>query len=561
MCLGKRGFECSENLVDSVFHGPFCIIFAILGIIQLSTGSYYYLYVPLFKLLFNAFVGFMSLIIGIVGLIVLCVCLSSVRKYELILYCSTAIIFLNATNLVFLEFGQLKYVFSEHFQNRIRDSSYDLLADENGRLVTSVTALIAVLVGFVEAQITFCCLNRVQYLVFEQRLVKPNVNPEATADLEYVIEKKKLVNIPRGSSCSIADTTDKNNGTGLMGTLGRRRKSRGTETLTRQNKQQLLQKQYQSELAKELEQKRTESAKIEVYTQSWVFKENPHIGSLGSSSSLSISPELSPKAKSQPRTHQRENSELSQTASDRQSIPMSSFSRSVTPISSPVPQEYENRTFGGRQHSRANSDYLSVSISTPKHENNLTLRSPNRLTATLHHPQSNHYHQTATINQLPQANQAVIGINSHDSPSNAVLKRSTFATNARTDESYKSLISELENSLSGKLSHNKNQNTKQLGHYHNVATAIEDRSSQKEDTHSRDTLTACSSSKSSKEGEFSKELELALQLIQELETPSEVNAPMNPKLFSLDPAASEKTFNAVFIDELNAPTTDTSTDV
>lgn len=583
MCFGRWKWDfCNESVADVGLHGPCCIIYIALGIVQVATGFYYYLSVPVFKLLFNAFIGFTSLIIGVVGLIVLCVCLSSVRKYELILYCATGVIFLNAINLVFLEFGQLKAVFSEQYRQGIKDSSYDLLPPGNGRMVTSVTALLSVLIGFLESQFTFCCLNRVQYMVYhEQRQVKPNVNPEASADLEYVIEKKKLVNIPRGSSCSIADTADNNkeNGGGLMGTLGRRRKSK-TGTLTRQNKHQYLQQQYQQqESAKEAEHKK-DSTKIEVYTQSWVFKENAHSGHPGSSSSLSTtSPELSPKAQGTTRrTHQRKVSEISQTPSDRGAIQMTSFSRSVTPIPSPVPHEYENRTFGGpRQHSRSNSDYLSVAT-TPKHyENTMTLRSPSRLTASLHQ-QSSHYHQSTMVHQLPQPSQATIATSSsvvvpatsHD-PSDAILKkRSTFAS--RTDPSYASLITELEESLSGKLNHNRNhQNQPSSSHYHNVAAAIAEPSGLSgnnvlNNSLSTDTLTACSSSKSSKEGEFSKELELALQLIQELETPSECN-PMNPKLFSLDETAvndlqrtgSDKTLSALSLEEFTAPTSNNAT--
>lgn len=595
MCFGKGKWDyCNESVSDIGLHGPCCVIFTILGIVQISTGWYYYLSVPVFKLLFSAFVGFFSLVIGIVGLIILCVCLSSVRKYELILYCSTAVIFLNAINLVFLEFGQLKDVFSEQYRLRIKGSTYDLLPEENGRMVTSVTALLAVLIGFLESQFTFCCLNRVQYMVYEQRLVQKDANPEASADLEYVIEKKKLVNIPRGSSYSIAETADANNNGGLMGTLGRRRKSK-TATLTRQDKRQFLQQQYQQqEAAKEAEHK--DSTKIEVYTQSWVFKENGHSGQPGSFSSLSSpSPELSPKAhsSSNKRTHQRKTSEISQTASDRQTVGMSSFSRSVTPIPSPVPNEYEHRTFGGpRQHSRSNSDYLAVAT-TPKHyENTMTLRSPNRLTASLHH-QSNHYHQSTAIHKLPQPSQATIGPSSstaaavssptsshtHHDPSDAVQKKRSTFSNARGDASYASLISELEESLSGKLNHNRNQHhlqqqPHQQSHYHNIASAIEKPNSSSNSNNnanatssglnnsvSTDTLTA-GSSKSSKEGEFSKELELALQLIQELETPSDPCNPMNPKLFSLDGqhpsdlqrTGSDKTLSALSLEEFTAPT-------
>lgn len=532
---------CNEGLVpDVAFHAPCCIIFLVLGGVQVVAGLYYYLSVPVFKLLFNAFIGFTSLVIGTVGLIILCVCLTSVRKYELILYCATAVIFLNAINLVLLEFGQLKDVFSESFRFRIKDSTYDLLSSENGRMVTSVTALISVLVAFVQVQFTFCCLNRVQFLIYEQRFVKADVNPEVSADLEYVIDKKKMATLPRDYSLAVQSssaTGDQNHAT-IGGTLGRRRKSKGAgnaNTLTRQNKQQYLQElenaREAAEAAAAAAAAAKDNTKIEVYTQSWVFKENGHGGQPGSLSSLSLSsPEPSPKVHHPPQpNHQRKISEISQTPSDRQPMPMSSFSRSVTPIPSPMPlSEYDSRTVG---HSRTNSDYLAVAT-TPKHyENTLTLRSPNRLNAisVVHQPTSSHYHQS-TI-QMPQPTQAMVTsvrATQQQQPQQVVMnqkvtsgqqdelnqcekKRSTFATSARTDQSYKSLISELEESLSSKLSRRQEQQQQR--------DKREVKSNSSRSSNSRNSNMEVSMTESvNLESEFSKELEQALQQIMEPNT-------------------------------------------
>lgn len=489
MCLVRVEY-CNESLTDICIHGPCCVIFVLLGVIQITSGIYYYLSIPLFKLIFNVFIGCSSVLLGVCGITVVCICLSNLKKYEILLYCSTGVIFLNTVNLILLEFGQIKDIFSDQFRLKIKDTSFDFLPTDHGRLITSITAIVSVLVAFVESQITFCCLNQVHYLFYERKVVKSN-NAEQTADLEYVIDKRKLVNIPSESS--------------------------GSVTLPRNLKPGLPPKPTQNH---------ENNTKIEVYAQSWVFKENIQGGTPGSSDSLDMSsPELTPKVNL--RTHQRKVSEISQTPSAMQMV---SFSRSVTPVPSPVPHDQDrmfNTIARGQHHSRSNSDYLSVA-STPKHyENTMTLRSPHRLTQPLQ--SSNTHHDPEAIHKL----------------------RSTFANTAQAGPSYATLISELEQSLSGKLhqtsfSSNGN-NVKASISNDSVATLTDDK--------------ACSS-KSSKEGEFSKELELALQLIQELETPSEIN-PMNPKLFSLDGhstnlelhrAGSDKTLSALSLGDFTSPT-------
>lgn len=534
MCFWKLEY-CNENVTDACLHGPCCIIFILLGVVQVTSGIYYYLTIPVFKLIFNVIIGGTSVLIGIFGLVAVCICVSNVKKYEALLYCSTGVIFLNTINLILLEFGQLKEIFSDQFKARLKDTSYDLLPYEHGRLLTSITALIAVLVGFLESQLTFCCLNQVQYLVYERKLlVKPN-NPETSADLEYVIDKRNIVN------------------TSPSGSIASHRHHHGTGTLTKKPKGGTLPRKKEKVLAIA----QTENTKIEVYTQSWVFKENGNGATPGSISSMS-SPELSPKAGAKIRSHQRKVSEISQTPSERQAVQMVSFSRSVTPVPSPVPHDYEDRnsTFGTRSlHSRSNSDYLSVAT-TPKHYENtlsLTLRSPNRLSAAATTATSSFSHHLPQQQQDPEAFNKL---------------RSTFANTAQADASYATLISELEQSLSGKLSHQQHQAAAPPPMTPTDGTAAMVTNSAMNASLSTDTLTG-ESSKSSKEGEFSKELELALQLIQELETPSECN-PMNPKLFSLDGGGgpnstnvdltrtgSDKTLSALSLEDFTTTPTDT----
>lgn len=60
-----------------------------------------------------------------------CVCPSTPRKHEFLLYCSLSVLVLNLINLVLLEFGQVREVFNVHLQ-KIMSKEYDVLESENG---------------------------------------------------------------------------------------------------------------------------------------------------------------------------------------------------------------------------------------------------------------------------------------------------------------------------------------------------------------------------------------------------------------------------------------------
>lgn len=63
---------------------------------------------------------------------VACVCPSRPRKHEFLLYCAISVLILNIVNLIILEFGQVKDIFSEDIRQKW-SKEYDLLDSENGR--------------------------------------------------------------------------------------------------------------------------------------------------------------------------------------------------------------------------------------------------------------------------------------------------------------------------------------------------------------------------------------------------------------------------------------------
>lgn len=128
---------------------------------------------------------------GISGGMVASVCASTPKKHEFLLYCSISVLVVNTINLIFLEFGQIKDLFTDSDQMHM-GKEYEVLESANGRLITTVTAITSVLISFVESQISFCLLNRMQLSYNKAKFTKGKsryVDTDQSADLEYVIPK------------------------------------------------------------------------------------------------------------------------------------------------------------------------------------------------------------------------------------------------------------------------------------------------------------------------------------------------------------------------------------
>lgn len=196
---------------------------------------------------------------------------------------------------------------------------------------------------------------------------------------------------------------------------------------------------------------------------------------------------------------QRRLSRVSDATSERFAQQMSSFSRCATP--SPVPRSGQQTPTGGSLFSPY-SDYLDTSTASNRPANRLTVDFHNALQKLKPVSSSNHYHD------------------SHDP---------TSLTTQPDDSPYASLLAELEQSL---------QEKKMITSFSPDNTSLS----------TSDNKFGSSSKSSSKDLEFSKELEAALQLIQELETPSEgpffgdlKQLPMTQQMARSD---SEKTLSA-----------------
>lgn len=271
---------------------------------------------------------------------------------------------------------------------------------------------------------------------------------------------------------------------------------------------------------------------VQIYAKSWVFEGTGEEEFRRSEDSSSISICSSPTKKAakklshinQMNNHQRHTSDsgrmskISGATSERFNQQMSSFSRCATP--SPIPNSGQITPTNMNY-----SDYLDA-------------------TYVVNHTNTFKMHKLLTVDYMPPTELIQIFPNETTVTSSTIQKSapkytsktviqnsngpSSVGSSQQDDSQYASMLAELEQSLNDKK-------------------ALVTTSMSPDDT----SLTAStdkfgSSKSSSKDLEFSKELEAALQLIQDLETPSEgaadVTNPMPPS--KLQRSESEKTLSA-----------------
>lgn len=148
--------KCHRNTYDICFYVPFCTIFVCLGTIQIVSGLFYFMKIPVTKLIFSVAIGcwviqwllgihwiwtttkyeltFQAILCGICGSLIACACPSTPRKHEFLLYCSLSVLILNIINLILLEIGQVREIFNEHLQ-KVLSKEYSLLESENGTFI------------------------------------------------------------------------------------------------------------------------------------------------------------------------------------------------------------------------------------------------------------------------------------------------------------------------------------------------------------------------------------------------------------------------------------------
>lgn len=299
---------------------------------------------------------------------------------------------------------------------------------------------------------------------------------------------------------------------------------------------------------------------MQVYAKSWVFEataedEYRQPGDSSSASICSSPTKPPPKCLSTPQNHATINSnhkqkyaepstgrasKLSDATSERYNTQMSSFSRCATP--SPIPNSGQitptnlnftdyletvhvmNHTNTFRKH---NKTLLTIDYMPP----NELIKVNDTITSSTSIPKSS-ITATTTTTTSSGAAAAAAAAASTKYPTKIILQNSngpsSISSSQQDDSQYASMLAELEQSLIDKKSH-----------------AANDPRSPDDTSLTASTDKFGSSKSSSKDLEFSKELEAALQLIQDLETPSEgPNDGTHPTSAKIQRSESEKTLSA-----------------
>lgn len=152
MCSCKK---CHAQTIDMCFYVPFGIIFVTFGIIQIISGFWYLITKSVIILILQIGIGcwvwiwktnsqnanlisinktvhFQSILAGISGSMFACFCPSMPKKHEFILYCSLSILIFNVLNLISLEVGQTKEIFTNHLK-KVMNHEFEIFNSENGK--------------------------------------------------------------------------------------------------------------------------------------------------------------------------------------------------------------------------------------------------------------------------------------------------------------------------------------------------------------------------------------------------------------------------------------------
>lgn len=100
----------------------------LLGLL-ITVNLFKYIFTPNFMNFFNFM--FQAILCGISGTMVAIYWISTPRKHEFLLYCSLSILILNIINLILLEIGQVREIFTDHLKKAL-SKEYEFLDLENG---------------------------------------------------------------------------------------------------------------------------------------------------------------------------------------------------------------------------------------------------------------------------------------------------------------------------------------------------------------------------------------------------------------------------------------------
>lgn len=109
------------------------------------------------------------------------------KKHESLLYIAISILITNTINIVILELGEWNLFMSASLEEIINQKNLKNLIFY-ARITTSVSTVVAIVTSFLDSQFTYCSL---------QRTKKPRNVHEQVSDIEYIIPRKKSSSVAK----------------------------------------------------------------------------------------------------------------------------------------------------------------------------------------------------------------------------------------------------------------------------------------------------------------------------------------------------------------------------
>ncbi|XP_022185465.2 uncharacterized protein LOC111044588 isoform X2 [Nilaparvata lugens] len=155
------------------------------GAVQLVAGIFFLISLPVFKVGSNVWTGVWNVVVGVGGAVFSSVGDLSPSKHRILLYLTITVLVLNLINLVVLELGEWRILMPDKVKATLQNHNLQTLV-LYARMTTSISSALAVIIAFVDAQFMFCWL---------EHSLRPTHNPldhkETVSDIEYIIPRAK----------------------------------------------------------------------------------------------------------------------------------------------------------------------------------------------------------------------------------------------------------------------------------------------------------------------------------------------------------------------------------
>ncbi|XP_044733053.1 uncharacterized protein LOC123295694 isoform X2 [Chrysoperla carnea] len=209
MCISCKKIWTALHVLGSV-------IYVSTGAVQIVIGIFFVISIPIFSLSSNIWAGSWNVLVGICGGMFACFGKQTAGRQEMLLYLIVAVIIVNTVNAAICEWHFLMANVGDAFADITtalllgKNSTSELLPDEKNNfinnsnniyyvvLTTRICAAVVIITAFVDSQFTYCSIqsqNRSQ----TAKAKKNKGSHEQVSDIEYIIPRPKKNTAPKSN--------------------------------------------------------------------------------------------------------------------------------------------------------------------------------------------------------------------------------------------------------------------------------------------------------------------------------------------------------------------------